>query len=149
MKKETIIKLLEENNIDTNSITFEQDGWFINMILDDTLLPIIKINELLCEYNEEEFERVNLYFNPEIDDTDFKDKVTYARELLAALPEEKEIRLADTGYYYIYLKLEKDKPVLDMKLNNKWYARYLNVKDEYQLAEYLQVANRLEKTGMF
>lgn len=149
MKKETIIKLLEENNIDTNSITFEQDGWFINMILDDTLLPIIKINELLCEYNEEEFERVNLYFNPEIDDTDFKDKVTYARELLEALPEEKEIRLADTGYYYIYLKLENDKPVLDMKLNNKWYARYVNVKDEYQLAEYLQVANRLEKTGTF
>ena len=149
MKKETIIKLLEENNIDTNSITFEQDGWFINMILDDTLLPIVKINEILCEYNEEEFERVNLYFNPEIDDTDFKDKVTYARTLLEALPEEQEIRLADTGYYYIYLKLENDKPVLDMKLNNKWYARYLKLKDEYQLAEYLQVANRLEKTGMF
>ena len=149
MKQETIINLLKENKIETNSITFEKDGLFLNMILNDTLLPIIKINELLCDYNEEEFERVNLYFNPEMDDTDYKDKVTYAKELLEALPEEKEIRLADTGYYYIYLKLENDKPVLDMKLNNKWYARYVNVKDEYQLAEYLQVANRLEKTGTF
>lgn len=149
MKQETIINLLKENKIETNSITFEQDGWFINMILDDTLLPIIKINELLCDYNEEEFERVNLYFNSELDDIDFNDKVTYAKTLLEDLKTEKEIRLADTGYYYIYLKLENDKPVLDMKLNNKWYARYLKLKDEYQLAEYLQVARRIEETGTF
>ena len=140
---------MKENKIETNSITFEQDGWFINMILDDTLLPIIKINELLCDYNEEEFERVNLYFNSELDDIDFNDKVTYAKTLLEDLKTEKEIRLADTGYYYIYLKLENDKPVLDMKLNNKWYARYLKLKDEYQLAEYLQVARRIEETGTF
>ena len=149
MKQEKIINLLKENKIETNSITFEQDGWFINMILDDTLLPIIKINELLCDYNEEEFERVNLYFNSELDDIDFNDKVTYAKTLLEDLKTEKEIRLADTGYYYIYLKLENDKPVLDMKLNNKWYARYLKLKDEYQLAEYLQVARRIEETGTF
>ena len=149
MKQETIIKLLKENKIETNSITFEKDGSFINMILNDTLLPIIKINELLCDYNEEEFERVNLYFNTELDDIDFNDKVTYARELLETLPEEQEIRLADTGYYYIYLKLENDKPVLDMQLNNKWYARYLKLKDEYQLAEYLQIARRIEETGTF
>lgn len=149
MKQETIINLLKENKIETNSITFEQDGWFINMILDDTLLPIIKINELLCDYNEEEFERVNLYYKPELEEIDYKDNLEYAATLLEDLKEEQEIVLADTGYYYIYLKLENDKPVLDMKLNNKWYARYLKLKDEYQLAEYLQVARRLETTGTF
>ena len=149
MKQETIINLLKENKIETNSITFEQDGWFINMILDDTLLPIININELLCDYNEEEFERVNLYYKPELEEIDYKDNLEYAATLLEDLKEEQEIVLADTGYYYIYLKLENDKPVLDMKLNNKWYARYLKLKDEYQLAEYLQVARRLETTGTF
>nr|DAR73595.1 MAG TPA: hypothetical protein [Caudoviricetes sp.] len=149
MKKETIIKLLEENNIDTNSITFEQDGWFINMILDDTLLPIIKINEILCDYNESEFELVNLYYNPELEDTDYKDKLTYARTLLEDLKEEQEIVLADNGYYYINLKLENEKPVLDMQLRHEWYSRYLELKDENQLAEYLQIASRIEKTGRF
>lgn len=149
MKQETIIKLMTENNIETNSITFEKDGQFLNMILNDTLLPLVKINEILCEYNESEFELVNLYYKPELEDIDYKDKLEYAVTLLEDLKEEQEIVLADNGYYYINLKLENDKPVLDMQLRHEWYSRYLKLKDEYQLAEYLQIASRIEQTGTF
>lgn len=142
MNKEKILEILERENIPTQNIKITKIDDEINVELNDMYLPIVFIRNLF-EYEFDE--HINVDYNSELEEDDYKNSVQVARELLEEVKERERIILVDDGNYIIQIDYYDDlkQTVLTAVLDNAIHSRYDNLYNEYMLAKYVRIARRI------
>ena len=142
MIKEKILEILERENIPIQNIIITNIDDEINVELNDMYLPIVFIRNLF-EYEFDEHIEVN--YNSELEEDDYKNSVQVARELLEEVKERERIILVDDGNYVIQIDYYDDleQTVLTAVLDDAIHSRYDNLYNEYLLSKYVRIARRI------
>lgn len=141
-----IKEILERESIPTIDIYIEEHDNYIDIKLDDMSLPLNFITDIL---EDEINKNLNIDFDEYKDELDYNRTLEETKEIFNSLPQDQALVLVDTDNYSIKLEYVDNRIMLDCQLGNHFYTRYEEMKNDFNLIPYIQIARRINKYGKF